>query len=229
MYVPLTDATFSPGKGADFWLIGVTFAEIAAVTAAVELIVAVLVTRAPGMDIRHLPLFAWAVLVMAFMIALGFPPLILASILLELQRAFGFVFFDPASGGDPLLWQHLFWLFGHPEVYIIFLPAAGVVSMVVQTFARRPIVGQSWIVLALVGVGFLSFGLWVHHMVTVGIRLLALAFFSAASIAVAIPASIQVFAWIATLWSGRPWLRVPMLHIFGFFVVFVLGGLTGVM
>jgi cytochrome c oxidase subunit I+III len=229
MYVPLTDATFSPGKGPDFWLIGVTFAEIAAVTAAVELIVAILVTRAPGMDIRRMPLFAWAILVMAFMIALGFPPLILASILLEIQRAFDFVFFDPALGGDPLLWQHLFWLFGHPEVYIIFLPAAGVVSMVVATFARRPIVGHTWIVLALVGTGFLSFGLWVHHMFTVGIPLLALAFFSAASMAVAIPTGIQVFAWIATLWSGRPWLRVPMLHLFGFFFVFVLGGLTGVM
>ncbi|MCR6663591.1 MAG: cytochrome c oxidase subunit I [Luteimonas sp.] len=229
MYTPLSDATYSPGKGADFWLIGVTFAEIAAVTAAVELIVAVLVTRAPGMDIRRMPLFAWAILVMAFMIALGFPPLILASILLEVQRAFGFVFFDPALGGDPLLWQHLFWLFGHPEVYIIFLPAAGVVSMVIPTFARRPMVGATWIVLALVGTGFLSFGLWVHHMFTVGIPLLALAFFSAASMAVAIPTAIQVFAWIATLWSGRPWLRVPMLHILGFFVVFVLGGLTGVM
>ena len=229
MYVPLTDATYSPGMGPDFWLIGVTFAEIAAVTAAVELIVAVLLTRAPGMDIRRMPLFVWAILVMAFMIALGFPPLILASILLEVQRAFGFVFFDPALGGDPLLWQHLFWLFGHPEVYIIFLPAAGVVSMVVPTFARRPVVGYTWIVLALVGTGFLSFGLWVHHMFAVGIPLLALAFFSAASMAVAIPTAIQVFAWIATLWSGRPWLRIPMLHIFGFFVVFVLGGLTGVM
>ena len=229
MYVPLTDAIFSPDKGPDFWLIGVTFAEIAAVTAAVELIVAILLTRAPGMDIRRMPLFAWAILVMAFMIALGFPPLILASILLELQRAFGFVFFDPALGGDPLLWQHLFWLFGHPEVYIIFLPAAGVVSMVVPTFARRPVVGYAWIVLALVSTGFLSFGLWVHHMFAVGIPLLALAFFSAASMAVAIPTSIQVFAWIATLWAGRPWLRLPMLHILGFLVVFVLGGLTGVM
>ena len=229
MYVPLTDATFSPGKGPDFWLIGVTFAEIAAVTAAVELIVAILITRAPGMDIRRMPLFAWAILVMAFMIALGFPPLILASILLELQRAFGFVFFDPALGGDPLLWQHLFWLFGHPEVYIIFLPAAGVVSMIVPTFARRPIVGYAWIVLALVSTGFLSFGLWVHHMFAVGIPLLALAFFSAASMAVAVPTSVQVFAWIATLWAGRPWLRLPMLYILGFFVVFVLGGLTGVM
>ncbi|MHC9084615.1 cytochrome c oxidase subunit I [Luteimonas sp. RIT-PG2_3] len=229
MYVPLADATYSPGMGADFWLIGVTFAEIAAVTAAVELIVAILLTRAPGMHLGRMPLFAWAVLVTAFMIAFGFPPLILASILLEMQRAFDVVFFDVGRGGDPLLWQHLFWLFGHPEVYIIFLPATGVISMVIPTFARIPVVGYSWIVLALVATGFLSFGLWVHHMFAVGIPLLALAFFSAASMAVAIPSGIQVFAWIATLWSGRPWLRVPMLYIMGFFVVFVCGGLTGVM
>ena len=229
MYVPLTDATWSPGLNADFWLIGVTFSEIAAVAAAVEMIVAILIGRAPGMDLRRIPLFAWAMLVTSFMIVFGFPPLILASILLEIQRAFGFVFFDPALGGDPLLWQHLFWLFGHPEVYIIFLPAAGVVSMVVSTFARRPMVGYTWIVLALVATGFLSFGLWVHHMFAVGIPLLALAFFSAASMAVAIPMGIQVFAWIATLWAGRPWLRVPTLYLFGFFFVFVPGGLTGVM
>ena len=229
MYVPLTDATWSPGLNADFWLIGVTFSEIAAVAAAVEMIVAILIGRAPGMDLRRIPLFAWAMLVTSFMIVFGFPPLILASILLEIQRAFGFVFFDPALGGDPLLWQHLFWLFGHPEVYIIFLPAAGVVSMVVSTFARRPVVGYTWIVLALVATGFLSFGLWVHHMFAVGIPLLALAFFSAASMAVAIPMGIQVFAWIATLWAGRPWLRVPTLYLFGFFFVFVPGGLTGVM
>ena len=229
MYVPLTDSTYSPGLGADFWLIGVTFAEIAAVTAAVELIVAILITRAPGMGLQRIPLFCWAILVMAFMIAFGFPPLILASILLEIQRAFDFAFFDVPRGGDPLLWQHLFWLFGHPEVYIIFLPAAGVVSMVVQTFARRPMVGYTWIVLALIATGFLSFGLWVHHMFTVGIPLLALAFFSAASMMVAIPTGIQIFAWLATLWAGKPWLRVPMLYIIGFFVVFVCGGLTGVM
>ncbi len=229
MYVPLTDATYSPGLGADFWLIGVTFAEISAVTAAVELIVAILLTRAPGMELRRMPLFVWAILVTAFMIAFGFPPLILASILLEIQRAFDFAFFDVARGGDPLLWQHLFWLFGHPEVYIVFLPAAGVVSMVVSTFARRPVVGYTWIVMALVAVGFLSFGLWVHHMFAVGIPLLALAFFSAASMAVALPMGVQVFAWIATLWSGRPWMRLPMLYLLGFFAIFVCGGLTGVM
>ncbi|MDQ3289201.1 MAG: cytochrome c oxidase subunit I [Pseudomonadota bacterium] len=229
MYVPLTGPLHTPGMSADFWLVGVTFAEIAAVTAAVELIVAILLTRAPGMSIQRMPLFAWYMLVTAFMIAFGFPPLILASVLLEIERAFGFAFFDVARGGNPLLWQHLFWLFGHPEVYIIFLPAAGMVSMIVPTFARHPIVGYTWIVLAVIAMGFLSFGLWVHHMFAVGIPLLSLAFFSAASMAVAIPTGIQIFAWLATLWSGKPWLRVPLLYLIGFFFIFVLGGLTGVM
>jgi cytochrome c oxidase subunit I+III len=229
MYVPLSSATWSPGMGADFWLIGVTFSEIAAVTAAVELIVSVLKTRAPGMRIHTMPLFAWYILVTAFMIALGFPPLILGSILLEIERAFGFAFFDIARGGDPLLWQHLFWLFGHPEVYIIFLPAAGIVTTLIASFSRVPVAGYLWIVLAIVTTGFLSFGLWVHHMFAVGIPQLALAFFSAASMAVAIPMAIQFFAWIATLWMGQPWVRVPMLYLIGFFVIFILGGLTGVM
>src|SRR5690606_12146760 len=136
------------------------------VTAAIELIVAILWTRAPGMSIQRMPLFAWYMLVTAFMIAFGFPPLILGSVLLEVERAFGFVFFDPGLGGTPLLWQHLFWLFGHPEVYIIFLPAAGVVSTLIPVFARHPAVGYTWIVLAIIGTGFLSFGLWVHHMFT---------------------------------------------------------------
>jgi len=229
MYVPLTGAEFSPGRGADFWLLGVTFAEIAAMTASVELIVAILKTRAPGMAIQRMPLFAWYMLVTAFMIVFAFPPLILASILLEIERAFGFVFYEVSRGGDPLLWQHLFWLFGHPEVYILFLPAAGVVSTPVPVFARRPIVGYTWIVLAIVAMGFLSFGLWVHHMYAIGIPLLALSFFSAASMAVAIPTGVQIFAWIATLWMGRPQLRTPMRFVMGFFFIFVAGGLTGVM
>src|SRR5690606_556882 len=132
----------------------------------------------------------------------GFPPLILASILLELERAAGWAFFDPGRGGDPLLWQHLFWLFGHPEVYIIFLPAAGIVSTLVPVYARRPLVGYGWVVLSLITTGFVSFGLWVHHMFTVGIPVMAQAFFSAASMLVAVPTGIQLFAWIATLWAG---------------------------
>jgi cytochrome c oxidase subunit I+III len=229
MYTPLSGAEFSPGKGPDFWLLGVTFVEISAVTASIELIVAILKTRAPGMAIQRMPLFAWYVLVTAFMIAFAFPPLILASILLELERAFGFVFYEVELGGSPLLWQHLFWLFGHPDVYILFLPAAGVVSALIPVFAQRPIVGYAWIVLAIIATGFVSFGLWVHHMYAIGIPLLALSFFSAASMAVAIPMGVQIFSWIATLWAGRPVLRPPMRFILGFFFIFVVGGLTGVM
>jgi cytochrome c oxidase subunit I+III len=229
MYVPLTSKAFSPGLNVDFWLLGVTFAEISAVAAGVELVVSILKTRTPGMAIHRMPLYAWYILVTAFMIVFGFPPLILGSILLEIERAFGLPFFDASLGGDPLLWQHLFWVFGHPEVYIIFLPAAGIVTTILPAFARRPVVGYAWVVLAVIGTGFISFGLWVHHMFAVGIPLLSLAFFSAASMAVAIPTGIQVFVWIVTLWTGRPVMKTPLLFILGFLFIFVLGGLTGVM
>jgi cytochrome c oxidase subunit I+III len=159
----------------------------------------------------------------------AFPPLILGSILLEIERAFGLPFFDPTRGGDPLLWQHLFWLFGHPDVYIIFLPMAGALSTIIPVFAGRPLVGYRAIVVAIVALAFLSFGIWVHHMFTVGIPHLALAFFSAGSAIVAVPTAVQIFAWLATLSHGKPRWSVPMLYVFGFFFIFVMGGLTGVM
>ncbi|WP_043540271.1 cytochrome c oxidase subunit I [Salinarimonas rosea] len=229
MYTPLTTKPYSPGIGADVWLLGITFVEVSAIAAAVEIVVTILKVRAPGMSLGRMPLMAWYLLVTAFMILGGFPPLILGSILLEVERAFGWPFFDPERGGDPLLWQHLFWLFGHPEVYIIFIPAAGVISTVLPVFARRPIVGYSWVVAAVVAVGFLSFGLWVHHMFATGLPRLSLAFFSAASLLVTVPQAVQIFAWLATLAKGRPVLTLPMLYILGFFFVFVAGGLTGVM
>jgi cytochrome c oxidase, subunit I len=229
MYTPLSDATFSPGRGPDFWLLGITFVEISAVSAGVELVVTILRMRAPGMSLQKMPVFCWYILAMALMILFGFPPLILASIMLELERAAGFIFFDGLRGGDPLLWQHLFWLFGHPEVYIIFLPAAGIISTMIPVFAQRPLVGYGWIVLAIITMGFISFGLWVHHMFTVGIPHLAQAFFSVASMLVAVPTGIQIFAWLATLWSGKVRFELPMLWVFGFLVIFVCGGLTGVM
>jgi cytochrome c oxidase subunit I+III len=229
MYTPLASQPFTPDRGPDFWLLGITFAEISAMASAVELIVSILKTRAPGMSLERMPVFAWAMLVTALMIVLAFPPLILGGTLLEIERAFGLPFYDPQRGGDALLWQHLFWLFGHPEVYIIFLPAAGIVSTIVPTFARRPLAGYTLVVLALIGTGFLSFGLWVHHMYATAIPLASLSFFSAASMAVAIPSGIQVFAWIATLWNGRPVMSTPLLFILGFLFIFVLGGLTGVM
>ncbi|MBN9408494.1 MAG: cytochrome c oxidase subunit I [Burkholderiales bacterium] len=229
LYTPLSNKVHTPGVNADVWLLGITFVEISAIAAAVEIVVTILTMRAPGMSLSRMPLFAWYMLVTAGMMLIGFPPLILGSLILELERAAGWPFFDAARGGDPLLWQHLFWLFGHPEVYIIFLPAAGIVSTLIPTFARRPIVGHDWIVASIVAMGFVSFGLWVHHMFTVGIPHLALVFFSAASMLVALPTAVQFFAWIATLWHGRPKFELPMLWLLGFLVVFVLGGLTGVM
>jgi cytochrome c oxidase subunit I+III len=229
MYVPLSSSTYSPGVNSDFWLLGIGFIEVAAIAAAVEIIIGILKFRPPGMSPDRLPIYAWYMLVFGFMILVGFPPLVLGDVMLELERAFDWPFFEAERGGDPLLWQHLFWLFGHPEVYVIFLPAAGVVSTVLPTFVQRPLFGYSWVVLAAVGTGFLSFGLWVHHMYTTGIPSLSLSFFSAASMAVAIPSGIQVFCWIATLLSGRPILKTPMLFILGFLFIFVLGGLTGVM
>lgn len=228
-YTPLSNAVYSPGPNIDFWLLGITFVEISSVSAGVELVVSILRSRTSGMSLLQMPLFCWYILVTAFMIVFGFPPLILGSILLELERAANMPFFDIARGGDPILWQHLFWLFGHPEVYIIFLPAAGIVSTLLPVFARRPMVGYRWIVLAVISTGFISFGLWVHHMFTIGIPQLAQAFFSVASMLITIPTGIQFFAWLATLWTGRPVYHIPMLWLTGFLVIFVAGGLTGVM
>ncbi|MGE3176076.1 MAG: cytochrome c oxidase subunit I [Vicinamibacterales bacterium] len=228
MYPPLT-SKYQSDIGADLWLLGFSFIEIAAIAAAVEMIVGTLKTRPPGMRINLIPLYAWYVLVASAMILFAFPPLIAGSLLLEVERAFKWPFFDPAGGGDPLLWQHLFWLFGHPEVYIIFLPSVALIAMIVPTFARTPIVGYSWVVLAAIGTGFISFGLWVHHMFTTGLPGVSLGLFSAASEAVAIPTGVQIFCFIATLAAGRVTRSVPMLFTFGSLVIFVLGGLTGVM
>lgn len=230
MYPPLTSSDYQPGIGADMWLLGFSFIEVAAIAAAVELIVGTLKCRPPGMRINLIPLYCWYVLVAAAMVLFAFPPLIVGSMMLEIERAFGWPFFDPRGGGDPLLWQHLFWLFGHPEVYIIFLPSIAIIAMVVPTFAQRHIVGYSWIVLAAVGIGFLSFGLWVHHMFTTGLPGISLGFFSAASEAVAIPTGVQIFCFIATIAASKKLVRsVPMLYALGALVIFVLGGLTGVM
>ncbi|HEV7248038.1 MAG TPA: cytochrome c oxidase subunit I [Shinella sp.] len=229
MYPPLaTDKEYS-GIGADIWLLGLSFIEVASIAAAVELIVGIMKCRAPGMRINMMPLFAWYLLIVAGMILFAFPPLIAGDILFEMERMFDWPFFDAGRGGDPLLWQHLFWIFGHPEVYIIFLPAIALMAMIVPTFAQRPIVGYSWIVLAAVGTGFLSFGLWVHHMFTTGLPQISLAFFSAASEAVAIPTGVQVFVFIATMLAGRVIFSVPMLFGAGGLAIFIIGGLTGVM
>jgi cytochrome c oxidase subunit I+III len=229
MYPPLTTQRFSPGINADMWLLGIGFIEISAIAGAIEIIVGILRTRAPGMTLARMPIFAWAMLVFALMIVFAFPAVILGTLLLELERAFDWPFFSAERGGDALLWQHLFWFFGHPEVYIIFIPAAGMVSMIVPTMAQTPLAGYRLVILALLAIGFLSFGLWVHHMFATGIPRLSLSFFQAASMAVAIPSGIQVFAWIATFAKGKVQMKTPTLFILGFFFIFVLGGLTGVM
>src|SRR5690606_13058263 len=228
MYPPLSSA-FLEGHGVDIWLLGLSFIEIASIAAAVELIVGVLKTRPPGMRINLIPLYSWYILVVAVMILFAFPPLIAGDVLLELERTLDWPFFDPNRGGDPLLWQHLFWIFGHPEVYIVFLPSIALVAMIVPTFARTPIVGYGWVVLAAVGTGFVSFGLWVHHMFTTGLPGISLGLFSAASEAVAIPTGVQLFCFIAALLAGRVVRSAAMLFVIGGLVTFVVGGLTGVM
>ncbi len=229
MYPPLTTNAEYSGIGADIWLLGLSFIEVASIAAAVELIVGVLKCRPPGMQINLIPLYCWYVLIVAGMILFAFPPLIAGDILFELERLFDWPFFDPGRGGDPLLWQHLFWIFGHPEVYIIFLPSIALLAMIVPTFAQRPIVGYGWIVLAAVGTGFLSFGLWVHHMFATGMPIVSQAFFSAASQAVAIPTGVQIFVFVATMLVGRVVYAIPMLYATGALAIFVFGGLTGVM
>ncbi|MBG0792885.1 cytochrome c oxidase subunit I [Methylocystis sp. H62] len=231
MYPPLTLTEYSPGDNADFWLLGIGFIEISAIAGAIEIIVGTLRTRPPGMSLDKMPLFAWAMLIFAAMIVFAFPAVILATMLLEIERSFGWPFFTAAKGGDSLLWQHLFWFFGHPEVYIIFLPAAALVSMIVPTMARTPLVGYRLNVVALIATGFFSFGLWVHHMFSTGIPALSLSFFSAVSMTIAIPSGIQVFSWIATIAAGRDRFQIttPSLFVLGFLFIFTIGGLTGVM
>jgi cytochrome c oxidase subunit I+III len=228
-YTPLTGPRYSPGIGIDFYATLLTFLELAALVAAVELIVTILKFRAPGMSFNRIPLFVWAILVMAFMIVFAMPSLITASAELALDRTLGTQFFNPENGGDPLLWQHLFWFFGHPEVYIIFVPALGIVSSVLPTFVRRPAVGYFYLVLSFVAIGIVSFGLWVHHMFTTGLPILGLSFFTIASMMIAIPSGIQIFSALATIRLGRPVFKTPLLYVLGFIINFVIGGITGVM
>lgn len=228
-YVPMTNKEFSPDLGVDFYLLGLNVAETAAIAGAFELILSFFKMRAPGMSINRIPIFAWAIMVTGWMIIFAFTPLIVGSTMLELDRAIGTHFFDPLHNGDPLLWQHIFWIFGHPDVYIIFIPPLGIAGTIVTVFSRRSLIGYSFIVISLVSMGFLSFGLWVHHMFATGLPELSLSFFTAASMMIAIPSGIQVFAFIITIWTGKPVFKTPFLFILGFLLIFVLGGLSGVM
>src|SRR3954449_7446503 len=228
-YTPLSGPDFSPGKRVDVWAQMITFTEVSALAVAVELIVTVFKQRAPGMTLDRIPLFVWSMLVTSFLIIFAMPAVMVASTMLILDRLVGTHFFNPAEGGDSLLWQHLFWFFGHPEVYIIFIPATGMVSSIIAAFARRPVFGQLPLILSLIAVGFLSFGLWVHHMFTTGLPQLGASFFTASSMLIAVPNGIQIFCWLATLWDGKPVFKTPLLFVLGFFFIFVIGGLSGVM
>jgi cytochrome c oxidase subunit I+III len=228
-YVTLAGPQFSPGKRADVWAQTVTFTEIAALVAAIEIITTTLTMRAPGMTLNRMPVFVWAQLVTSFMVIFAMPAVALASLFLALDRLIATHFFNPSEGGDVLLWQHLFWFFGHPEVYIIFIPALGIMSTLVPVFARRREFGYTGLVLSMVATGFLGFGLWVHHMFAAGLPQLGSTFFTAASMIIAIPTGIQIFCWTATMWLGRVRFDTPMLYALGFFSIFIIGGLTGVM
>ena len=228
-YVPLSGPQYAAGKRADIWAQMITFTEVSALAVAVEIVVTVLKQRAPGMSLDRIPLFVWSMLVTSFLVIMAMPAIMIASTSLILDRLVGTHFFNPAEGGDVLLWQHLFWFFGHPEVYIIFLPAVGMVSTMVATFARRPVFGYLALVMALIATGILAFGLWVHHMFVTGLPRLGESFFTASSMAIAIPAGVQIFCWLATLWDGKPVFKTPLLFVIGFIVTFVIGGLTGVM
>jgi cytochrome c oxidase subunit I len=227
-YVPLAGPEYSPGKRVDLWAQMITFTEVAALATSVEIIVTVLKQRAPGMTLDRIPLFVWSQLVTSFVVIFAMPAVMLASSMLIMDRLVGTHFFNPAEGGDALVWQHLFWFFGHPEVYIIFLPATGMVSSIIVTFSRRQAFGYLPLVLSLIATGFLSFGLWVHHMFTTGLPQLGASFFTASSMLIAIPNGIQIFCWFATLWDGRPVFRTPLLFVLGFFFIFIIGGLSGV-
>jgi cytochrome c oxidase subunit I+III len=228
-YTPLSGPQFSPGKRADVWAQMITFTEVSALAAAVVLVCTILKTRAPGMTLARMPLFAWAMLVQAVMIIFAMPAVALCSSMLISDRTLGTNFYNAADHGDALLWQHLFWFFGHPEVYIIFLPATGFISEITATFCRRPVFGHAVVVLALISTGILAFGLWVHHMFATGLPRVGYSFYTAASISVSVPTGLQIFCWLATMWDGRPRFTVPMLYVVGFIVTFVIGGLTGVM
>lgn len=228
-YLPLGDQRFSPGLNIDFYALGLLFLGISTTGGAINFIVTIFKLRAPGMTLNRIPIFVWGELAMAFQIVFALPILTLACVFLVLERKFGFHFFGSAAGGDPLLWQHLFWVFGHPEVYIIVLPAFGIASAIIPTHVRRAMVGYTYIVLAEVGTALIGFGVWVHHMFATGLPQMTMAFVSAASFMVAIPSGVQVFAWLATMVSGKPRLNTPMIFIFGFIATFVIGGVTGTM
>lgn len=229
-YPPLSGPQYSPGKGVDFWAQMITFTEISGLCVATELIATLLRMRAPGMTLNRMPIYCWSMLIQSFMVLFAMPAVMVSSTVMLLNdRTIGTHFVNPAEGGDPLLYQHVFWFFGHPEVYIFFIPAIGLLSTVLEVHSRREIFGYPAMVLAQVANAFIAFGLWVHHMFATGLPQIGEAYFTASSMMIAVTSGIQIFCWLATLWTGRIRLTAAMHFVLGFLFIFVIGGLSGVM
>ncbi len=228
-YSPLTSRQFSPGHSVDYWVMGLQLLGVASIAASLNFIVTIINMRAPGMTMMRLPVFTWMTLITAFLIVLSFPAITIALVELMMDRNFGTNFFEVSGGGMPILWQHLFWVFGHPEVYILILPAMGIISEILPTFSRKPLFGYPIVVFSGACIGFLGFAVWSHHMFTTGMGTVATAAFALATMAIAVPTGVKIFNWIGTMWGGRLMMRTPMMFALGFVWMFMIGGFSGVM
>ena len=228
-YAPLTSKTHAPDHSIDMWVMGLQLLGVASIAASLNFIVTIINLRAPGMTMMRLPVFTWMTLITAFLIVLSFPFITIALVELMMDRLFGTSFFEVSNGGMPILWQHLFWVFGHPEVYILILPAMGIVSEILPTFSRKPLFGYPIVVFSGASIGFLGFSVWSHHMFTTGMGTMATAAFALATMAIAVPTGVKIFNWIGTLWDGRLSMRTPMMFALGFVWMFMIGGFSGVM
>ena len=227
-YSPNSGITFSPTHGVDFYAIGLLITGIASLVGAMNLIVTVLNMRAPGMTLFRMPVMTWMLLVTQFLLAFALPVITVALFLLLFDRVFGSQFFDPEAGADPLLWQHLFWIFGHPEVYIIVLPSFGIISEIIPTFSRKPLFGYSFMVFSGIAIGFMGWGVWAHHMFVSGIGPMSVLAFSLSTMFIAVPTGVKILNWLATMWGGKLWFTTPMLFAVGTVAMFTIGGLSGV-
>jgi cytochrome c oxidase subunit I len=227
-YTPQSDLPYSPGIGMTFYAVGLQILGIASLASAVNFIVTILNERAPGMSLMRTPVFVWMTLVVSFLLLFAIPVIAIALFQLGFDRLFGTVFFKPEAGGNPLLWQHLFWLFGHPEVYILVLPAMGIVSEVLPTFSRKPLFGYAAVVFSGIAIGFMGWGVWAHHMFTTGLGPVANTAFALSTMFIAVPTGVKIFNWLGTLWGGSIRFTSPLLFAVGFVAMFIIGGLSGV-